>query len=732
MATRTRSLSPPPSINHRSPFSLTKANEHTDELLHSQQHLEGNTESGGPRTSNERDLTTSGRTYQELVEQFENDASEEMTEESDSLDMADGRKSVGCFLTGRNSLSHWGDETMDSSVPIPTVGGKDGETRVSSLETPLVVARMDSSNVSQRNNSRVNSRSDGRGTARTATSYSKQFGSVPRRSTLSNNLSHISSSSSSNGDALGESWSPIQHSLENSFTRNEEKSSEKKMSKSPLQDRANSRSKSPVPLARKSRSKSPIRSPLADLSPNRSRAKSPLKSDDKKLLSPNGTYSLKEAEATVTEQVNEASTKQTVAQSKSIPTLGKSNASTLFSPEKPIARTHARSPAPTPNSQRRVIKRLRASLPTAKYLDQDEVMEIDEVQALENVAEHSSNGTDAECNSPAVAQTTNACSTLPATTYKNVFEFPAISGPLNATLDLFHQDAIAGGPSSQQYQLTVAGTDLLSMQEVILPSIAYDTNAVLKKLQAKAQRNVKDGTPDSEGKDVVDVIETCRRVVSSCTSYAISEAGKSWRERQETRKRAHLERHLDEMEKQKQVRAQAKIQRKEERALAKQQRYERLKYEKQKSHPRNKEMWQEVAKLMMEIQKLEKEERLWKEALAEVDLMEKNFKPPEKVDLESLDDSNSPRAQEQEKLCNAVKCTDLETKSITMLQDATIATERIAWMLQSVSLAMEESDRLRQEAYQKYEYEGHKFYGYQTGDSKGLFVALSMDDSFAG
>ena len=77
MATRTRSLSPPPSINNRSPFSLTKANDEidgaTDESF-SHQHLQRNT--------NEQDLTTSGRTYKELVEQLENDPSEDMTEES--------------------------------------------------------------------------------------------------------------------------------------------------------------------------------------------------------------------------------------------------------------------------------------------------------------------------------------------------------------------------------------------------------------------------------------------------------------------------------------------------------------------------------------------------------------------------------------------------------------------------------------------------------------------------
>ena len=43
-------------------------------------------------------------------------------------------------------------------------------------------------------------------------------------------------------------------------------------------------------------------------------------------------------------------------------------------------------------------------------------------------------------------------------------------------------------------------------------------------------------------------------------------------------------------------------------------------------------MLQEVAKLMMEIQELEKEECLWNEALAKIDSMEKNFKPTERID----------------------------------------------------------------------------------------------------
>ena len=75
-----------------------------------------------------------------------------------------------------------------------------------------------------------------------------------------------------------------------------------------------------------------------------------------------------------------------------------------------------------------------------------------------------------------------------------------------------------------------------------------------------------------------------------------------------------------------------------------------------------------------------------------------------------------------------VKDANLESTATTLVQDVTMATERINWMLKSVSLAMEESDKLRQEAYDKYQYEGHKFFGYpQVDNSKSLFMALSME-----
>jgi len=430
----------------------------------------------------------------------------------------------------------------------------------------------------------------------------------------------------------------------------------------------------------------------------------------------------------------------------------------IQSPEKQHStKGHVRSPAPTPNSRRRVIKRFRASIPTANYLAPEGLLEESvernpnrKVELLEESVEKNpskeeemmtgnaaENFHSVECvedtgetsinssllSTPMeVEEPTKPMPSEPS--YENTFEFPSDSIPVprTKTLRLFHDKAISNGGNSHQYQLNRAGTNLLSLQEVILPSIACETNAVLKKKQAKAQRNVKNGMPDSQGKDVVEAIETCRKVVAKCTGEAMKVAGEAWRERERERERLRLEKLKKEEEQRKSDKLNAKKERKESRARSRQQRYERQKREKQRNHPRNKELWQEVAKLMVDIQKLEKEERLWKEALVEVNRLEKHHQPPEKIKLDSIDEN------ETDQLVKNVENANLESTSATLVQDVTMATERINWMLKSVSLAMEESDKIRTEAYEKYQYDGHKFYGYpQVDDSKGLFMALSME-----
>ena len=412
----------------------------------------------------------------------------------------------------------------------------------------------------------------------------------------------------------------------------------------------------------------------------------------------------------------------------------------LLSPKNKLStKENARSPAPTPNSQRRVIKRFRASLPSANYLLPDDIA-MEENDSTRNnqaarVRRQSSSkamttSMEVEKAAPQQVQQQQKQQQSEESSYENTFEFPSsesIPLPRTKTLSFFHDQAVSLGSPSHQYQLNRAGTNLLSLQEVILPSIAYETNAVLKDQQAKAQRYAQDGRPDSEGKEVIQAIETCRRVVTKCTGEAMKIAGKSWRNRETARQQLRVERVAKEEEEQKLHDQHAKNDRKEARARSRHERYERQKREKKRNHPRNKELWQEVTKLMVDIQKLEKEERLWKEALVEVNTMEEHYRPPEKMDLEPISGSDV-----NNELVKAVKDTALESTTSTLVEDVTMATERINWVLKSVSIAMEESDKLRMEAYEKYQYDGHKFYGYpKVDDSKGLFMALSMESPLA-
>ncbi|KAL7529415.1 hypothetical protein ACHAXR_002953, partial [Thalassiosira sp. AJA248-18] len=361
------------------------------------------------------EMTTSGRTYEELVnasleqqprkqsaavgqqqqqqQQSRNSMMSEETEESEevppSKKYGGGRQSVG-FMLGRNSLSNWStigggidedDNDIPSSVHMETMntGRKSNVSRHSlgrrmSSETPNIM-NASHVNVSQRRSNQVHNSSRGgqrsNSNARLSRPSHKMVATTGggRRSN-SLNLSHISSSSSSGmevsgEDMLGDSWSPIRTSLENSFAKsvangltlspnkanemdltlspNKSRSSigqKRSGSLSPIRGRSSNSlspkklspkkttmSKSPTrrslspkksPIKSKSSVRSPVRSPLGDISPNRSpardgRTKSPKRNTatspkrgsasmaltKEKALSPNGTYSLKEAEGTL-------------------------------------------------------------------------------------------------------------------------------------------------------------------------------------------------------------------------------------------------------------------------------------------------------------------------------------------------------------------------------------------------------------------------------------------------
>ncbi len=781
----------------------------------------------------DEDLTTSGRTYEELVSASQrqsqhggiatqshprDSAMSDDTEESEPS-QNNGRHSVGMMLgknlsswsTGRNSLSNWStiggerqaddegcDDDMEScmgnimntgrksNVSLPSlVGGRN------SLETPIdVIARH--VNISQRRSNQVGSRATQRsnvGYARTTHPSQMDRGGRP----TSLNMSHISSSSSSgvletSGDdlVLENSWTPIRTSLEHSFDKNiaNAVAFPHSGSLSPIRGRSmpnssnlSSPKRSPIKL------KSPIRSPFGAVSPNRSPKRSPKKTTSskhgtagsmtllkKKALSPNGTYSLKEAEGkllsltefeAITNVENGSDSSNMSLSSGSDATLEQGTSSqmlvlrslsssrngyenaggqesgvakatqeagegmTTLTPEKSSIKDSIRSPVPTPNSQRKEIKRFRSSVPTANYLAQGDLTQANstrKVMAMVVEKKKSDDKVDDMAQDGSNEEMTNS--------YENAFVFPSDSIPLLRikTLRMLHDQVISNGSLSHQYQLNKAGTNLISLQEVVLPSIAIETNAVLKRQQAKAERHAQDCVPASQAKDVVEVIQICRKVVYKCISDATKVVGEAWREREKERQKLQIERLKREAEQQRSDELNAKRNRKEARARSRQERYERQMSEKQLNHPRNKAMWQEVAKLMVDIQKLEKEERLWKEALFEVNRLVEHHQPPEQLELDSIF-----KEKGGDHLLTSVEEGNLESIATTLVGDVAMATERINWMLNSVSFAIEESEKLRKEAYEKYQYDGHKFWGYpNVDDSKGLFIALSMESPFKG
>lgn len=840
-----------------SPYSLSKENIREMSLSN-----EFESEDADDQVS----LTTAGKSYQELIEtQYSQTSAYDLNDsldngakeaENDYEQYDHRRSSVGFFLGGgRTSIAPAGDSKNRNSRGSSEIGSIQknplGSADIRDTSFVNLSARGSFVNDRQRSGQRR-----GRANCRSrigSRSLPSPKSPKSRRSTMTN-LSHISSSSSSSGSILGDSWSPIQTSLDRSFGEvadgekrksNEEGSNSPKSGRGPMESMSKQnrsatmssmsgkkgRSLSPIktnensPMGKsaswiadlsdslspmksikspikgllkspkrsqsKSPVRSPVRSPLADISPNRTKnsSLSPPRNDNgdtttnargslspKQRQSRDGSVidcSPKEKPAGQLQTMgrsasvgktftgnnstfvcNEFKGKQNERKGHSLPAnhVKEANLESVTSPSPPRncknsegaegslspefrspllarnpPRNHSiRSPAPTPNSQRRVVKRFRASIPSAQYLSME-----DKMDSLENnESTVGTKGVDTVLEDQPVSSNQEILTVEEQLENQETpqmpqieFDFPdSIPCPGTKTFRVFHDIACAKGSISHQYQLNRAGTNLLSLQEVILPSIAFETSSVLKQQQSKAQRKIQDGLPDHQGADVVDAIETCRRVVKKCTESAVKASGQSWRERERKRQEELRSFRVKEEEQKKRAEEAAKKERKEQRAISQKFKHERAKREKMKNHPRNKAMWQEVARLMTDIQKLEKEERMWKDASVEVDSMEKNFCTPEKMELSSLESEKDVSSSLD------IDNSKLEATATTLVQDVTLATERINWMLKRVSLAMEESDGLRKEAFDIYQKE-HKFHGYpKYDDPKGLFMALSMDD----
>ena len=225
-----------------------------------------------------------------------------------------------------------------------------------------------------------------------------------------------------------------------------------------------------------------------------------------------------------------------------------------------------------------------------------------------------------------------------------VWKFPShIDPPSKELIRFLHEQAMAegvavSGDESDQTELSRYG--ILSFEDVLLLASAHQHNQALKHMQSRLQR---------DHPDCVYQVTSARCVLYNVTKQARQAAQTARRHRQQTIVPALQ-----------QEKALAKEQaRKRDEAYQALRRLTRQRELKKKFVP-NQEMWREVAYLVTELQKLEKEERTWKQAEKELDRkLEKNH-------VGDCDDMDITSDHENDEDC----LDDCKENAISIMEDA--------------------------------------------------------------
>eukprot|EP00934_Nitzschia_sp_Nitz4_P007611 Nitzschia sp. Nitz4//scaffold88_size82704//52419//53561//NITZ4_005299-RA/size82704-processed-gene-0.54-mRNA-1//1//CDS//3329559515//7601//frame0 len=262
---------------------------------------------------------------------------------------------------------------------------------------------------------------------------------------------------------------------------------------------------------------------------------------------------------------------------------------------------------------------------------------------------------------------------------------------------------------SDQSLLKPAG--ILSLDQILLPSLALQEEQALKRLQAKVQRDA----PESK-----ETVLQARRLVRRAILRAVQAVQDSRQQRMIQRKER------EEAAKQRRALAIQEAQgerAKEEEYLAQeaheqafQKHHERFQAL-QRQLPRNKDLWKEIVVLSRSRTQLEKEYRMWKQA--EQDLAESAATRAQQNIV--LDESPSSQRIQAPK-------SDLQTSTEATVEEMVLASKRIQSGLELVASVMNDSKSLREKLYEKYTHE-QQFKGYQgVNNPKSLIRFLSQDD----
>jgi hypothetical protein len=321
-----------------------------------------------------------------------------------------------------------------------------------------------------------------------------------------------------------------------------------------------------------------------------------------------------------------------------------------------------------------------------------------------------------------------------ATSAATVWEYPlGVPLPNKALLRSLYQtamnssnDSFGDDGTTRNDQQAISDFGLLSMEDVLLPAMAYQEERALKQIQAVVQRDC-----PNHVQEVVHarkaVYDATRAAVQACQTNRLQQRlpqqaarEKVWHREQELKLQEIQQQEAQQQRQAAEIRMQAR---------------ERRRQERRDKHPVNQELWREVAYLMTEMHHLEKEERLWKEAAASLSLQQQEQQEAEQQAAGAVAAITNHQSNEDamdvdvnndsQKEASATATTTTETVLET-IDSITLSSVRVERSLQMVADMMQQSDALRSEIYRRHEAE--RFRGYPgEREPKDLIRLLSQD-----
>lgn len=318
------------------------------------------------------------------------------------------------------------------------------------------------------------------------------------------------------------------------------------------------------------------------------------------------------------------------------------------------------------------------------------------------------------------------------------FAYPtsdAVAVPGPNVLQQFHQLAVSTSATVQtqthQAQLDSLGTHLLSLEDVLIPAAAQQENAAIKYHQARLQR---DPTANASS---IDICKSVRAYILEMASLGATAARANRLEREAAFQTQVAEREAEAQAERRRLRAEARqrqLERKAARAARRQQDRATRRVQDMRALPRNKELYREMAALLKDQNRLQREEKKWEEAGQKLAVQEVEVEGRLQAlaaegeanggGMEEVEEGGGATLREVEQSRHLAEAVERSTQNA--IDDILTSAGRVESTLTEVAALVEESDAVRRELYGKYRTD-HQFHGYRGNkNTKGLIVALSQ------